>query len=151
MACWRSFSCSPQPSPVCWTGATAIRLPHRVPKPLHQALQQTAAALLVLRGFKLLRVAAAAKLYREPARSSRQGQGTYVHRHIDRRRPLECGHLRWLTLCASRNAGLVACLGFALGGVRWRGGEHRERLARQQGRARGTLQTTCTTGATAGG
>ena len=29
----------PPPSLVCWTGATAIWLPHRVPKPLHQALQ----------------------------------------------------------------------------------------------------------------
>ena len=35
-------------------GTTAIWLPHCVPKPLHQVLQQTAAALLVLRGFKPL-------------------------------------------------------------------------------------------------
>jgi len=37
-------------------------LPHCVPKPLHQALQQTAAALLVLRGFKPLSVATATEL-----------------------------------------------------------------------------------------
>src|SRR5262247_2079881 len=78
-------------------------------------------------------------------------QGTHVYLHIDRRRPLECGHLRWLTLCASRDSGLVACLGVSWDGLRWRGGEYRERLPRQQGRARGTLQTTRTTGTTAGG
>src|SRR5215510_5564596 len=44
----------PPPNLVCWTGATAMWLPHCVPKPLHQALQQTAAALLVLCGFKPL-------------------------------------------------------------------------------------------------
>jgi hypothetical protein len=37
-----------------------MRLPHRVPKPLNQALQQTAAAILVLRGFKPLSAAATA-------------------------------------------------------------------------------------------
>jgi hypothetical protein len=64
MACWRYFSYSPPPRLVRWTGATAIRLPHRVPQPLNQALQQTAAALLVLCCFKPLSVAAAAELYR---------------------------------------------------------------------------------------
>ena len=44
----------PPPSLVCWRGTTAIWLTHCVPKPLHQVLQQTAAALLVLRGFKPL-------------------------------------------------------------------------------------------------
>src|SRR5262245_1081678 len=66
-------------------------------------------------------------------------QGTHVYPHIDRRRPLECGYLRRLTLCASRDSGLVACLGVSWGGVRWRSGEHRERLPRQQGPTCGTL------------